>query len=101
MMNLDEVIDLFLKEQIKADEVSHMFEKGKLTIENINNQYEFAKLIQKLNQKYSNVMKKPVILPYDYSWQDTIISLMFAIENRKDIEDVANSSYIHCDNCDY
>ena len=100
-MSLEEVIDLFLEGQIKAKEVSDMFEKGKITLENINDQYKFAKIIEKLNRRYSDVMKKAVILPYDYTWQDTIISLMFAIENKQNIEDIANSSYIHYDNCDY
>ena len=96
-MDLEKVIELFLEEKINAKEVNNMFEKGELTLESIKDKFEFGQIIKKLNQKYKEVMKEPVMLPYDCTWKDTIISLMIAIENKKKVEDVVDSMYSYND----
>lgn len=97
-MKLNEIIDLFLDEKIKYKQVKDMFESGELTLNDINNQIEFGQTITKLNKKYKEVMNLPVVLPYDCTWQDTILGLMYAIENKVNIEDVTdNSTYYRTD----
>lgn len=92
-MDLEKIIDLFLEGKIKAKEVSDMFYNGKLTLNNIKDKFEFSGLIQSLNKRYKEVNNEGVMLPYDISFQDTIITLMYAIENKVKIDDLIGNYY--------
>jgi len=100
-MELEKIIELFLEEKISAREVSDMLDNDKMILERIKDKFEYGKIIQKLNKKYREVMNQPVILPHQCTWKDTIIALMIAIENKKNVEDVANGFYHYDDNYMY
>lgn len=97
-MKLEKIIELFLEENISAREVSDMLDNDKMLLERIKDKFEYGKIIQKLNKKYSEVMNQPVLLPQQCTWKDTIIALMIAIENKENVEDVANSFYYNDNN---
>lgn len=101
-MKIEKIIEQFLEGKIKAKEVIKLFENGELTLADIKDKLNFGILIQDLCKKYSEVMNGAgVNLPYSISWQDTILALMIAIENKKPIEEVANSFYVFKDDLDY
>lgn len=97
-MELEKIIELFLEEKISAREVSDILDNDKMILERIKDKFEYGKIIQKLNKKYSEVMNRPVILPHQCTWKDTIVALMIAIENKENVEDVAGSFYYYDDN---
>lgn len=94
-MNLEKIIELFLEGKIKTKEVSNMFYNGELTLNDIKDKFEFGSLIKDLNKKYKEINNEAVMLPYDINWMDTIIALMYAIENKVKIDDLINNQ----DNC--